>query len=69
MVRQSSGGEAEGEVVQSGGHAGCLIVRKHKYFLGCGSYDWYWLIDPQGREIGPIGEEDGQVCLFKEMIE
>ncbi|MBT3191929.1 MAG: hypothetical protein HN341_05180 [Verrucomicrobia bacterium] len=55
------------EVVQSGDHAGCLIVRKHKYFLGGGSYDWYWLIDSQGREIGLIGEVEGQVDMFKEM--
>ena len=54
------------EVVMSGAYAGDLIVQKHRYFLGGGSYDWYWLITPGGREIGPIGESDEQFTNFKE---
>jgi len=44
-------------IIPSGEYAGKIIVRKHKYFVGPGSYDWYWLVDPRtGKEIGPIGE-------------
>jgi len=24
---------------------------------GGGSYDWLWLFDPKGKEIGPVGED------------
>ena len=27
------------------------------YFIGGGSYDWYWLLTPEGKEIGPLGDE------------
>jgi hypothetical protein len=39
---------------------------QHKYFLVGGTYDWYWLITLDGREIGPIGSEEN-VSMFKEM--
>jgi len=55
------------EVLREGAARGCLIVDKHKYFLQGGSYDWYWLLTPGGKEVGPIGEDDFQVQLFKEM--
>jgi dipeptidyl aminopeptidase/acylaminoacyl peptidase len=52
------------EVVTQGEHRGRLIVQLHKYFLGGGSYDWYWLLEPDGREVGPIGED---VAAFREL--
>jgi sugar lactone lactonase YvrE len=55
------------EVVASGTYGGHLIVRQHRYFLSAGSYDWYWLFDPKGREIGPVGETVEQVQVFKEL--
>jgi len=54
------------ELVREGKHAGSLIVQQHRYFLGAGSYDWYWLLDPAGKEIGPIGEEEG-LAAFREL--
>jgi hypothetical protein len=45
------------EVILKGKYKGYLIVSKHKYFLGGGSYDWYWLVDSNGKEVGPVGEE------------
>ena len=34
-----------------------LAVLSHRYFLFGGSYDWYWLYDPAGKnELGPLGE-------------
>ncbi len=55
------------EVVMSGKYVGDLIVSQHRYFLGNGSFNWYWLMDPEGREIGPIGENDDQVKAFKDL--
>lgn len=57
------------EVLQEGEYGdirceGYLIVEKHKYFIGGGSYDWHWLLTPDGEEVGPVRE----VELFKEML-
>ena len=43
-------------VVPAGEYKGDLLVEQHRYFLGGGSYDWYWLFEPNGKEIGPVGE-------------
>lgn len=45
------------EVIKSGDYQGYLALQQHRYFIGGGSYDWYWLFTPDGKEIGPIGEE------------
>ena len=45
------------EVVPNGDYKGHLLIQKHKYFIGGGSYDWYWLIKPDGKEVGPVGED------------
>ena len=45
------------EVVQSGEYHGHLVVSQHKYFIGGGSYDWYWLMTPEGKEVGPLCNE------------
>jgi hypothetical protein len=52
------------EVIPRGDHQGKLIVQLHKYFLGGGSYDWFWLLEPDGKEVGPIGED---VSGFREL--
>jgi dipeptidyl aminopeptidase/acylaminoacyl peptidase len=44
------------EVLYSGEYRDCLVVQQHRYFLGGGSFDWYWLFRPDGKEVGPIGE-------------
>lgn len=43
-------------VVPAGEYAGHLVVQQHRYFLGGGAYDWYWLLTPEGEEVGAIGE-------------
>ena len=45
------------EVITSGEYQGYLALKQHRYFIGGGSYDWYWLFTPDGKEIGPLGEE------------
>ena len=44
------------KMVPSGEYAGHLILSKHKYFAGGGSYDFYWLVSPTGEEVTPIGD-------------
>jgi len=44
------------KVVPPGEFKDCLLVLQHRYFIGGGSFDWYWLIRPDGKEIGPVGE-------------
>jgi hypothetical protein len=51
------------EVVPRGEYAGHLMVTQHRYFVGGGSYDWYWLVTPDGRDVGPLGEA---LELFRE---
>ena len=45
------------KVVTAGEYKDCLLVQQHRYFVGGGSYDWYWLLRPDGKEIGPVGED------------
>jgi hypothetical protein len=52
------------EVVPRGQYRGRLIVQQHKYFLGGGTYDWFWLLEPDGRDIDPLGED---VSNFREI--
>jgi len=55
-VRFVTGGSSL-DIVRSGFWAGHIIVQKHKYFLGGGSYDWNWLVSPEGRTVAiPLGE-------------
>jgi dipeptidyl aminopeptidase/acylaminoacyl peptidase len=44
-------------IVTKGQDKGYLIVYQHRYFIGGGTYDWYWLISPNGKEEGPLGPE------------
>ncbi len=48
-------------VVPRGDYRGHLLVEKHKYFVAGGSYDHYWLVDHDGHEIGPAGDDRRQV--------
>jgi len=45
------------KVVKSGEYKDCLLVQQHRYFVGSGSYDWYWLLRTGGKEVGPVGED------------
>lgn len=44
-------------------HKDDLAVAMHRYFLFGGSYDWYWLYDPDGKkELGPLGDDFDDVA-------
>lgn len=50
------------ELVPHGKYKGYLIVSKHKYHENeGGSYEDYWLVSPQGKDIKSLGEERKQV--------
>jgi WD40-like Beta Propeller Repeat len=53
------------EVVPTGVYAGHLVVSQHRYFLAGGSYDWYWLVTPEGREVGAVGESEAALEEFR----
>jgi dipeptidyl aminopeptidase/acylaminoacyl peptidase len=50
-------GGSDVEVIRSGEYRDCLLVAQHRYFIGGGSYDWYFLLHADGKEIGPVGED------------
>ncbi len=41
-----------------GEHRDRLIVQQHRYLQFGGSYDWWWLFEPTGKEIAPVGDHD-----------
>lgn len=59
------------DVIFSGKYNNHLIVHKHKYFLGGGAYNWYWLVNEKGQEIDAIAEEEGigQLKEFKKIYD
>lgn len=46
------------KVVRAGQYRAHLLVQQHRYFLGGGSYDWWWLLTADGKkEVGVVGED------------
>lgn len=45
------------DVIYKGQYKGNLITNIHKYFLTGGSYDWWWVVTPDGEEVGPLGDD------------
>jgi Tol biopolymer transport system component len=52
------------DIVPSGKYKSYLIVSKHKYHKGGGSYEDFWLVSPKGKAIKSLGEEQAQVNAF-----
>jgi Tol biopolymer transport system component len=52
------------ELVPTGKYKGYLIVSKHKYHKGGGSYEDFWLVSPKGKAIKSLGEEEERVNAF-----
>lgn len=52
------------ELVPTGKYKGYLIVSKHKYHQGGGSYEDFWLVSPTGKAIKSLGEEEERVNAF-----
>lgn len=44
-----------------------LVVLAHRYFAFGGSYDWYWLYDPSGKDqLGPLGPFDTPTDMVRD---
>ncbi|MDO9212839.1 MAG: DPP IV N-terminal domain-containing protein [Methylococcales bacterium] len=52
------------ELIPTGKYRGYLIVSKHKYHQGGGSYEDFWLVSPKGKAIKSLGEEEERVNAF-----
>ncbi|MFI3189913.1 hypothetical protein BCS42_06480 [Crenothrix sp. D3] len=53
------------ELIPHGKYQNYLIVSKHKYHDNeGGSFEEYWLVSPQGKDIKAIGESEEQVNAF-----
>ena len=58
------------QVVRSGKYRDHLLVFQHRYFILSGSYDWFWIFSPDGKEIGPVGpdeDDDSMATYLKEI--
>ena len=53
------------EVLSSGANAGFLIVLKDIPSVMPGHIFRYWLLDPDGKDVGEIGEKESEVRAFK----
>jgi hypothetical protein len=42
------------KVIDKGKHKGNLIIQQHRYFLTQGSYDWYYVFTPEGKELAVL---------------
>ena len=45
------------KVLPDGNYRDHLLVQQHRYFLGGGSYDWFYLFTPDAKEVGVVGED------------
>lgn len=44
------------KIIDRGDYKGDLIISQHRYFVGGGSYNWYYVFTPEGKEVGPLGD-------------
>jgi len=58
------------KVIDKGKHKGKLIIQQHRYFLTGGSYDWYYVFSPEGKEeavLAPdLNDVDWESLYFEE---
>ena len=45
------------KIIDKGDYKGDLIISQHRYYVGAGSYDWYYVFTPEGKEVGPLGDD------------
>jgi len=53
-------------VVLGGQYRGDLVAQIRKAKLAPGFYEWYWLLTPDGKEIGIVGQDEHDVARFME---
>jgi hypothetical protein len=57
------------QVVPTGQYRGDLVAQIRKAKLAPGYYEWYYLLTPDGKEVGVVGQYKGDVALFLEQQE
>ena len=55
--------------VTKGRYRGDLVANVRKPTLGYGYYDCFWLLSPEGKEIGVVGPDQRAVDFFLELQE
>lgn len=56
------------QVIPSGEYAGCLLATRHRHVLGGGSYYWYYLLRPNGKEVGTVGETTDKCIVVRRAL-
>ena len=56
-------------VVTDGKYEGHLVFRQHRYFKFGGSYDFWWLYSPEGKEEGALGDAEKYKDLNLDFLE
>jgi Tol biopolymer transport system component len=57
------------QVVTSGRYRGDIIAHVRKASLAYGYYELFWLLTPEGKEIGVVGQDSRDVAFFLELKE
>ena len=52
------------QVIPSGKYKGFLVTSLHKYFNGGGSYDYFYLLTPDGKEVMQAGKDENETNDF-----
>jgi Tol biopolymer transport system component len=55
------------QVVTLGRYRGDILAQVRKAKLAYGYYDWFWLLTPEGKEIGVVGQDSRDVAFFLEL--
>jgi hypothetical protein len=45
------------QVIRKGEYAGDLVVEQHRLLMGGGAYYWVYVLTPDGRQLGTLGEQ------------
>jgi hypothetical protein len=53
-------------IVGVGKYRGHIVAQIRKPKLAPGYYEWYWLLNPDGQEVGVVGEDEQDVEAFLE---
>jgi len=54
-------------VVAGGRFKGNLVVHQHRHFVDAGTYDWYWLLTKEGKDVGPVGPIEGDPSVVRNL--
>ncbi len=56
-------------IVPSGKYRRHLLTCQHRHFLLGGSYDWLWLLTPEGKDVGPVSRDCDETTVEQSLDE